>query len=197
MASPRWLEWTIRGLLPLEYLSVSEALEKVAPYERASNMLQAWNAARGDKCLPDSRDLRPEMLRSVMSRSSLLEFVSADEVLIRIAPTFLENLAGELLRGQNFMERTPPELRQRRGSRIARVATEPCGLLARNMAAFPESDDVPFVILTLPVAKAGETDVMLMYSCVDWQGTYSEADMFHLTTLPVSEDVDFIRLSGD
>ena len=113
----------------------------------------AWLGWRDPgRLLPKRSSIDIGDIKQLLGRVVLLELVSADEILIRVAGSQLRDHSDFEATGKNLRSLTPAEQWALRCWRIGTVATQPCGARMINIDTRTRSGEaVTFETVTLPI----------------------------------------------
>jgi hypothetical protein len=125
----------------------------------------AWNRWRGDKTVPDRKDIDLADIASILSQVGIIEVRSRTEAFIRLVGTSARDISGAELTGQNWINLAPPEQRQMRGERLWRLVTVPCGSWAVAASVMRSGIAVATEFAAFPVAPDDDTAMPQIMGC--------------------------------
>jgi len=120
-----------------------------------SKLLAAWNEARGEDLLPIRKDLRPAAIASILTRTYILDYRSADAVIYTLVGSDISEELGYELTGRNLIELIAEEERPFRRARWKLMAETPCGLYGLARVPTQRGVAVPFANICLPMRANG------------------------------------------
>ena len=115
--------------------------------------LSAWHDWRGDRLLPENRDVNYDDVEALLATVSLLEFVSSKLVIFRLVGANITSAFGRDVTGENFLQMADPAYRPVRLSRIKEMITQPCGAIRVTKSALRSGDQRELEFLGLPIAS--------------------------------------------
>ncbi|MEQ9643746.1 MAG: PAS domain-containing protein [Alphaproteobacteria bacterium] len=92
-------------------------------------LLRAWDRWRSAALLPSRADMRLEHISALLANVSLLEVRGPDEAVVRLAGTRICEIFGQELKGTNYLDLVPPEVRLLRAQRLQYMIHQPCGAI--------------------------------------------------------------------
>jgi hypothetical protein len=95
----------------------------------SKQLLTAWKAWRGDRLLPHRRDMDLVSIARLMPKLVLLEIVSPERMVFRLAGTEIEAAVGIRLMGRDYIALAQPEHRSLRAKVLWAAAGQPCGVV--------------------------------------------------------------------
>ncbi len=111
----------------------------------------AWQAWRGGNLLPKRSDVRIEDIARQLHLVSVVEVVSPEAAIFRLAGTALCNAMGIELTGLNYFDFATPEERGPRIARTLKVVEQPCGSHFVFPIAYSSGRTVRSEVLSFPV----------------------------------------------
>ena len=132
---------------------LAEALLAAAHDQANRRFTAAWLGWRDrGRLLPQRSAIDLGDIKLLLDRVILLELVSADEVLVKVAGSQLRDHGDFEATGKNLRGLTPAEQWAVRHWRINAVATQPCGARMMNVDTRTRSGEgVTFETVTLPI----------------------------------------------
>jgi hypothetical protein len=151
---------------------IDQAL-RAAPHDQANrDFIVAWQGWRGPgRLLPKHSAVELGDIKHLLGRVILLELVSENHVLVKVAGSQLRDHAGFEATGKNLRDLTPSEQWPVRRWRMNAAATRPCGAWMVNIDTRTRSGDgVYFETLTLPIEPDQPDKPRLLMSNVAFLG---------------------------
>jgi hypothetical protein len=146
---------------------------RAAPHDQANrDFIMAWQGWRGPgRLMPKRSAVELGDIKPLLGRVILLELVSEDQVLVKVAGSQLREHAGFEATGRNLRDLTPSEQWPVRLWRMNAAATHPCGAWMVNIDTRTRSGDgVYFETVTLPIEPDGPEKPRLLLSNVAFLG---------------------------
>jgi hypothetical protein len=112
-----------------------------------------WLSRRGGRFMPRRRDIDPSEIRGLLPSVCLIEVVSPEAAVFRLAGTAHRETMGFEPTGRNFVDLVEPAHRPIRAWRLWMSATQPCGQAAVIKTRFGSGveDEVEFLLLPVHV----------------------------------------------
>lgn len=121
-----------------------------------SQLLAAWNEARGDDLLPARKALRPALIASILTNTYILEYRSPLEVVFTLVGSAISDGLGYEMTGRNHIEFVAEEERPYRSARWKLMAETPCGQYGRGRIPTQSGVVVPYDNIVLPMRASAE-----------------------------------------
>jgi hypothetical protein len=102
-------------------------------------LLAAWKTWRGDRLLPQRRDMDLVSIARLMPKLALLEVFGPQRMVFRLAGTEIESVTGMRLMGRDHIALAHPDQRAARSRMLWGAATQPCGALAFHGYRHPDT----------------------------------------------------------
>ncbi len=128
---------------------------------RVGTLWREWSklfSACQPPALPQKSQISMTALKTILPYLVISEIRSRDAVVVRLAGTGLEEMAGRSLTGLNTLDLTPPSQRSMVLLAYANMIDFRCGLFIRERIEFARGADADLQTLLLPLAdKEGST----------------------------------------
>jgi hypothetical protein len=178
---------------------IDQAMLDAAQDETNRRFIAAWQSWRGSQCLlPKRSAVELGDIKPLLGRVILLELISDDEILVKVAGSQLRDHGNFEATGRNLRDLTPPEQWPVRCWRMAAAAALPCGARMVNSDNRTLSGaGVRFETVTLPLEPDGpEKPPLLMSNVAVLGGAYDPAakDRPQLAWLP--EEFRFLDIGA-
>jgi len=114
--------------------------------------LAAWKTWRGDRLLPQRRDMDLVSIARLMPKLALLEAFGPQRMVFRLAGSDIETLVGMRLMGRDHIALAAPDQRAQRSRFLWAAATQPCAAVSfHQYPQLAEGRGHQSEILTLPI----------------------------------------------
>ncbi len=170
-------------------VAIAELSCDLAEAPNCRRFLEAWQDWRGDKLLPDRKDVRPERLGPALEGVSILEYRGPDELNYHLASTLLNELLGRDRTGDNYALGPDPELAALRLHRHNLIRQTPCGMVALVDLKLPSGRVISLTTLTLPVRADCADQYDRAYVAADSHGARDWHDVQSIAVLPIAHQV--------
>lgn len=126
-----------------------------------------WILWRGGGDVPVRSEIRPEDLGGVLASSMIMEVEDRERVVLRLAPSVLEERIGRSQRGVNFTSTNMREGREERLRRFWNAVSLPCGTFTRNHSLLADGRKIAYVTLMLPLTREAGAPPRLLIGSID------------------------------
>ena len=116
-----------------------------------------WHEARGDRLLPDSRDIDFTRLASVLPNVSVLEVFSPEEIRYRLVGSDIVARFGGELTGVNLLDVFSENSRGLLSQSLVETVTRPCAGFCQTSIAYQSGRSVTVQILSAPLKTDDKT----------------------------------------
>jgi hypothetical protein len=158
--------------------------------------LEVWNRWRGDRLMPDRKDVEPADFVALLPYFIILEVVSDMEANYRLAGTELHRLMGRELTNSNFIDLAPPEDQRERGWRMHTQVYHPCGSRSIVERIGRDGSVIVTETITLP-AYSKNPDTRLILAVVSMlDRRFSEAQTYPTHFIPLANDHEFLDIGA-
>ncbi len=118
-----------------------------------------WEEARGDRLLPNARDLDPAQIANILKDVAILDVIDEMNIQYRLAGTAIAERMGEDPTGNNLIKMTAPETRAAVSKTLHLIVSHPVGAIATYENIYNSGKRAVVESLYLPLQmSAGKSD---------------------------------------
>jgi len=115
--------------------------------------------------VPFKSDLRPENLKTVLPRILIYEYVSPDDIRIRLSGTATYKGYKRDLTGENYLDLVPDSYREGASRRLHAIVQQPCALITALSGPAGKDIDGLYEVLGLPLKAPNGKIRYSVHSC--------------------------------
>ncbi|RED52160.1 PAS domain-containing protein [Aestuariispira insulae] len=122
-----------------------------------------WNGLRDDSLVPSRRSFLPEEIPQLLGSFILVELISDDEILTRLAGSQVVENFGFDPKGVNYLDFVDQSRRHLASMNIWTTHRQPCGVWALTEQHYPEGKAVRSEMLGLPLDGDGISGPLVLF----------------------------------
>jgi hypothetical protein len=158
---------------------------------------EAWQGWRGAELVPRRAAVRIEEIGKLLPLITVLELVSEDSAIFRLAGTDLFDALGIDLTGLDFYAMTTPETRAIRVARTIQAGQRPCGTHYLHPIVYQSGRTVPSEVVSLPVWPDDPTDPPQFFSIsMALDETKLDGTVAEPRQLPIGDGYQFVDIGA-
>ena len=158
---------------------------------------EAWQGWRGTDLVPRRSDARIEEISKLLPLVSIVELISTELAIFRLAGTALCDAMGVELTGLNYFDLTRPETRARRVARTCQFVAHPCGGQVLYPIAYSSGRRVTTQVLSLPIRSNDPSAPPQIFAIsVPLEDMRLAGPAVESNQLPMGEDFHFIDIGA-
>jgi hypothetical protein len=131
----------------------------------AETLASYWKQLQLNEVVPRRVDFNPAEVSTILPGIMILEVVSAEKIIVRLAGTGHTEVFGREITGMNFLDFWLPGLRSEAGKVLMTMVSEPCGLLVRIIGITEQNVEVSSVSVGFPlIGRNNQCDMLVFHT---------------------------------